>query len=90
MLKTFFTKPRFSSSSSSSSSWQGRTAARRWISAAQLTVEKVVGTERFDRRPAKEDLVFGTTLSDHMLQVTWDDEHGWGTLSSFRRLDDAI
>lgn len=54
-------------------------AARRWISASQLTIEKVVGSERFDSRPAKEDLVFGTTLSDHMLQVEWDSQNAWGT-----------
>ena len=51
---------------------------RRWISASQLTIDKVVGTERFDRRPKKEDLVFGTTLSDHMLQVEWDTKNAWG------------
>lgn len=46
--------------------------AVRSISAAALTKELVQDTSRFDRRPAKEDLVFGTTLTDHMLTVEWE------------------
>lgn len=51
---------------------------RRWISSSQLTVELTKDTSRFDRRPAKEDLVFGTTMSDHMLMIEWESKNGWG------------
>jgi hypothetical protein len=51
---------------------------RRWISASQLTVERSADDCVFASRPVKEDLVFGTTLSEHMLMVEWDKEHQWG------------
>ena len=34
---------------------------------------------RIENRPAKEDLAFGTTISDHMLMVEWEKEGGWKT-----------
>lgn len=51
---------------------------RRWISSAQLQIEKSTDDARFNSRPAKEDLVFGTTLSDHMLMTEWDTKNKWG------------
>lgn len=51
---------------------------QRWISSSQLTVELTKDTSRFDSRPAKEDLVFGTTMSDHMLMIEWETTNGWG------------
>ena len=55
-----------------------RTAAafRRSISAAALTKEMLCPqpTSAYRNRPPKEELVFGTTLTDHMLIVEW--EHG--------------
>mmetsp|Transcript_39345 Transcript_39345/g.95217 ORF Transcript_39345/g.95217 Transcript_39345/m.95217 type:complete len:390 (+) Transcript_39345:83-1252(+) len=50
---------------------------RRWISSSQLTVELTKDTSRFGSRPAKEDLVFGTTMSDHMLMIEWETTNGW-------------
>ena len=49
----------------------------RTISATGLTIEKVTDDARFNSRPAKEDLEFGTTLSDHMLTVDWDIKNNW-------------
>lgn len=57
---------------------QQRLQQRRWISAAQLTVEKRADDGEFNKCPAKEDLVFGTTLSDHMLVAGWDTQNQWG------------
>lgn len=50
---------------------------KRLISSSQLTVEKTSDKSRFEKRPKKEDLVFGTTMSDHMLTVEWDLKNGW-------------
>eukprot|EP00980_Cylindrotheca_fusiformis_P028635 scaffold22620_cov131-Cylindrotheca_fusiformis.AAC.30 len=52
--------------------------SKRWISSSQLVIERTKDKSRFDNRPKKEDLVFGTTLSDHMLMVEWDIKSGWG------------
>ena len=54
-----------------------RQLQQRWISASQLTIERRADDTRFDNRPAKEDLVFGTTMSDHMLTIEWDKENKW-------------
>eukprot|EP00527_Entomoneis_sp_CCMP2396_P000637 CAMPEP_0198152744 /NCGR_PEP_ID=MMETSP1443-20131203/61147_1 /TAXON_ID=186043 /ORGANISM="Entomoneis sp., Strain CCMP2396" /LENGTH=387 /DNA_ID=CAMNT_0043818859 /DNA_START=27 /DNA_END=1190 /DNA_ORIENTATION=- len=51
--------------------------ARRWISFSQLTIEQQMETSAFDSRPPKEDLLFGTTFSDHMLMVEWDQKRNW-------------
>lgn len=49
--------------------------SRRWINSARLTIEENTDTTAFDRRPAKEDLVFGTTLSNgHMLMIEWNNK----------------
>jgi branched-chain amino acid aminotransferase len=59
------------------------TAARRhgpslrWITSSQLTVERTTDPSRFENRPPKEELQFGTTMSDHMLTVEWTKEGGW-------------
>lgn len=51
---------------------------RRWISSSKLTIERCVqDASRLANRPAKEDLVFGTTLSDHMLMIEWDKDQQW-------------
>ena len=47
------------------------TIPRRWICSSKLVIEKTQDTSRFDRKPDNKDLVFGTTLSDHMLMVEW-------------------
>jgi hypothetical protein len=33
----------------------------------------------FNNRPEKENLVFGTTPTDHMLLIEWDKKNQWGT-----------
>lgn len=43
-----------------------------------MTVELKKDKSQFENRPKKENLVFGTTLSDHMLMVPWEEETGWG------------
>ena len=57
---------------------QGLVSNKRWISFSQLTVEKTTDRSRFENRPKKEDLLFGTTLSDHMLMIEWEKKNGWG------------
>ena len=52
---------------------------KRTIVSSQLSVEKTTDKTRFENRPNKEDLVFGTTMSDHMLTVEWDLKNGWGS-----------
>jgi branched-chain amino acid aminotransferase len=52
-------------------------ARRRWISSSQLTIERTTDPARFDARPAKENLVFGTTMSDHMLMIDWNAKASW-------------
>jgi branched-chain amino acid aminotransferase len=49
----------------------------RSISSVSLTIEEKMDTADFDRRPPKEELVFGTTLSDHMLMIEWSKEKNW-------------
>jgi hypothetical protein len=51
----------------------------RQICYANLTCELKKDTTQFENRPKKEDLVFGTTMSDHMLMVQWEKETGWGS-----------
>jgi len=45
---------------------------KRSISFANLTVQRVASRERFESRPSKEELEFGTTFSDHMLKIEWE------------------
>eukprot|EP00523_Entomoneis_sp_CCMP467_P002853 CAMPEP_0168743564 /NCGR_PEP_ID=MMETSP0724-20121128/13642_1 /TAXON_ID=265536 /ORGANISM="Amphiprora sp., Strain CCMP467" /LENGTH=394 /DNA_ID=CAMNT_0008791199 /DNA_START=52 /DNA_END=1236 /DNA_ORIENTATION=- len=49
-----------------------RCVGRRWISSGQLTVERQGDNSLFDSRPPQEELQFGTTLSDHMLVVEFE------------------
>jgi branched-chain amino acid aminotransferase len=58
-------------------SWQNVSA--RAISSSHLTIEKKSDRSNWENRPKKEDLQFGTTLSDHMLKIEWNKENGWGT-----------
>ena len=46
--------------------------SRRFISYADLSIERSSSRDRFDNRPAKEDLTFGTTMSNHMLKIEWE------------------
>mmetsp|Transcript_2219 Transcript_2219/g.3393 ORF Transcript_2219/g.3393 Transcript_2219/m.3393 type:complete len:398 (+) Transcript_2219:142-1335(+) len=50
---------------------------RRWISSADLTIERRADRTRFENRPKQEDLTFGTTMSDHMLVAEWDMKNHW-------------
>mmetsp|Transcript_5790 Transcript_5790/g.10100 ORF Transcript_5790/g.10100 Transcript_5790/m.10100 type:complete len:95 (-) Transcript_5790:1063-1347(-) len=50
-------------------------ACLRSISSSLLAIERTSNEDRFKNRPAKEDLTFGTTMSDHMLTIEWD--QGW-------------
>jgi len=50
----------------------------RFISSARLTIERTTDNQRFETRPPKEKLTFGTTFSDHMLMVEWNKENQWG------------
>lgn len=60
-------------------SWDHHVAGnKRAISSSQLTVERTTDTSRFQNRPAKEKLMFGTTMADHMLMVEWTTKDGWG------------
>lgn len=51
--------------------------SKRYISSSQLSIQATQDRSRFENRPKKEDLVFGKTLSDHMLMVEWDKANGW-------------
>eukprot|EP00542_Grammatophora_oceanica_P022296 CAMPEP_0194042572 /NCGR_PEP_ID=MMETSP0009_2-20130614/14332_1 /TAXON_ID=210454 /ORGANISM="Grammatophora oceanica, Strain CCMP 410" /LENGTH=395 /DNA_ID=CAMNT_0038686465 /DNA_START=216 /DNA_END=1400 /DNA_ORIENTATION=+ len=44
----------------------------RFISSAELAVEKTRDRSRFENMPAKEELTFGTTFSDHMLTIEFE------------------
>ena len=50
----------------------------RCISSAQLTISKKEDTSDFEKRPTMNDLVFGTTLADHMLMIEWNRVGEWG------------
>ena len=53
-------------------------SGRRSINSTRLTIEKSPSAaSEFEKRPRKEDLVFGTTLSSHMLMVEWTKETKW-------------
>ena len=52
-------------------------ASARFISSCHLSVELKNDNTDFEKRPAKEDLVFGRTFTDHMLTVEWDITNGW-------------
>ena len=54
-----------------------RRICRRSISLSRLTIEHQTNTTHFDQRPPNQDLVFGTTFSDHMLMVEWNQESQW-------------
>jgi hypothetical protein len=53
------------------------------VPASPLTVRCVLHSpprpdSRLQPRPAKEGLVFGASMTDHMLEVDWTAERGWG------------
>lgn len=49
----------------------------RWISSSALEVIPKTDKSDFEKRPNKEDLVFGHTFTDHMLMIEWDSETKW-------------
>ena len=49
---------------------------QRSISSLGLTISKTSDESRFEKKPAKEDLKFGTTFSDHMLTIEYKNG-GW-------------
>jgi hypothetical protein len=51
-----------------------RSGSVRQINASALTIEK---TTKPRTKTPKEELTFGTTLSDHMLCVEWDEKNKW-------------
>ncbi|KAG7359756.1 aminotransferase [Nitzschia inconspicua] len=51
----------------------------RFISSSHLTIEQKSDRSNWEHRPSKEDLKFGTTLSDHMLMIEWNVGKGWDT-----------
>jgi hypothetical protein len=53
-------------------------AAKRTITFSQVTVELKKDDTDFNNRPPKEELVFGKTMSDHMLMIDWDVANKWG------------
>jgi hypothetical protein len=61
----------------SSSQHSRQIVSTRWISSSRLTIEKKTDRSNWESRPKKEDLQFGTTLSDHMLMIEWNKENGW-------------
>ena len=57
---------------------QTRARNARSISSSLLTIERTTdGGEKFRNRPPKEELTYGTTMSDHMLMIEWD--QGWNS-----------
>lgn len=49
-------------------------ASTRGIDPSKLTIEK---TSDPKSQIPKEELTFGTTFTDHMLEIDWDKENGW-------------
>ncbi|KAL7572045.1 hypothetical protein ACA910_001697 [Epithemia clementina (nom. ined.)] len=54
-----------------------RSIVCRSISSASLTVERQTDNSRFENRPPNHELVFGTTMSDHMLLAEWNQDSNW-------------
>ena len=54
-------------------------SGRRFISSSELTIDLKGDKSDFEKRPKKENLIFGTTLSDHMLVVEWGTKNGWSS-----------
>lgn len=51
---------------------------QRTISSSRITIERVTDDSHFLQRPDQKDLVFGTVLTDHMLEVEWKkDQKSW-------------
>lgn len=51
--------------------------SRRLISSSHLQINRQVDNTRFENRPPNEELVFGTTMSDHMLLIEWNQDSQW-------------
>mmetsp|Transcript_17735 Transcript_17735/g.40932 ORF Transcript_17735/g.40932 Transcript_17735/m.40932 type:complete len:406 (+) Transcript_17735:210-1427(+) len=49
----------------------------RFISSSSLLVDFKSDRSDFEKRPEKEKLKFGSTFTDHMLTIEWNNEHGW-------------
>lgn len=53
------------------------TTPARAFHSADLTVERSTDTSNYEKRPAKEEIQFGTTFADHMLVMKWNQENKW-------------
>ena len=58
-----------------------KTTSCRTISSGQLSIERQTDDTRFESRPPKEELLFGTTMSDHMLVTEWNQDSEWSSPS---------
>lgn len=47
------------------------------ISSSLLAIELNTNQSKFEERPVKENLVFGTTPTDHMLTIEWNKTNKW-------------
>jgi branched-chain amino acid aminotransferase len=50
----------------------------RTIASSALTIERTPSDDHYNSKPANEDLKFGVTLSDHMLECEWTASTSWG------------
>ena len=58
--------------------WGKRPFVTRLISSSNVNIELTNDESKFKGRPAKENLLFGTTPTDHMLLIEWDKRNQWG------------
>lgn len=54
------------------------TVCSRAISFSALTIERTTSDDRFNKKPPNDELKFGVTLSDHMLECDWTASASWG------------
>ena len=55
----------------------GRNTPTRAISSSKISIELTKDDTNFKNQPAKEQLAFGQTISDHMFMCEWNEEKGW-------------
>ena len=54
------------------------TICSRTISSSTLTIERTKNDDNFNKKPPNDELKFGVTLSDHMLECEWTASSSWG------------
>jgi len=54
-------------------------SSSRTIASSALTIERTTSDAHFKSKPKNEELKFGVTLSDHMLECEWTASASWGT-----------